>query len=72
MTDVPVEKIYQKKTQIEHILLRPDSYIGSIEASEQMMWIKPKDQDRFKEKEIDCVPGLYKIFGKPLPVTSLV
>lgn len=23
-----VEKIYQKKTQLEHILLRPDTYIG--------------------------------------------
>lgn len=23
-----VEKTYQKKTQLEHILLRPDSYIG--------------------------------------------
>lgn len=25
-----VEKIYQKKTQLEHILLRPDTYIGNI------------------------------------------
>lgn len=23
-----VEEIYQKKTQLEHILLRPDTYIG--------------------------------------------
>ena len=23
-----IEKIYQKKTQLEHILLRPDTYIG--------------------------------------------
>jgi DNA gyrase/topoisomerase IV subunit B len=26
-----VERIYQKKTQLEHILLRPDTYIGSVE-----------------------------------------
>lgn len=26
-----IEKIYQKKTQLEHILLRPDTYIGSVE-----------------------------------------
>jgi hypothetical protein len=25
-----VEKIYQKKSQLEHILLRPDTYIGKI------------------------------------------
>uniref|UniRef100_A0A915EL59 DNA topoisomerase 2 n=1 Tax=Ditylenchus dipsaci TaxID=166011 RepID=A0A915EL59_9BILA len=29
MTDI--EKTYQKKTQLEHILLRPDTYIGSVE-----------------------------------------
>ncbi len=28
-----VEDIYQKKTQLEHILLRPDTYIGSVEAT---------------------------------------
>lgn len=26
-----VERIYQKKTPLEHILLRPDTYIGSVE-----------------------------------------
>ncbi len=26
-----IEKIYQKKTQLEHILIRPDTYIGSVE-----------------------------------------
>ena len=31
-----VERIYQKKTQLEHILLRPDTYVGSIEAVEQV------------------------------------
>ena len=31
-----VERIYQKKTQLEHILLRPDSYIGSVEADTQV------------------------------------
>uniref|UniRef100_A0A3B4XJK1 Uncharacterized protein n=1 Tax=Seriola lalandi dorsalis TaxID=1841481 RepID=A0A3B4XJK1_SERLL len=26
-----VERVYQKKTQLEHILLRPDTYIGTVE-----------------------------------------
>lgn len=26
-----VERIYQKKSQLEHILLRPDTYVGSVE-----------------------------------------
>jgi len=25
-----IEQIYQKKSQLEHILLRPDTYIGKI------------------------------------------
>ena len=30
-----VEEIYQKKTQLEHILLRPDTYIGSVERTDK-------------------------------------
>lgn len=29
-----IENIYQKKTQLEHILLRPDTYVGSVEMYE--------------------------------------
>lgn len=29
-----IERIYQKKTQLEHILLRPDTYVGSVERTE--------------------------------------
>lgn len=31
-----VERIYQKKTQLEHILLRPDTYVGSVEHTTQV------------------------------------
>lgn len=31
-----VERIYQKKSQLEHILLRPDTYIGSVEHTTQV------------------------------------
>ena len=37
-----VERIYQKKSQREHILLRPDTYIGSVqpnlEVSKTVKW----------------------------------
>ena len=29
-----IEKTYQKKTQLEHILLRPDTYIGTTEKNQ--------------------------------------
>jgi len=32
-----VERIYQKKTQLEHILLRPDTYVGSVEHVTQVI-----------------------------------
>lgn len=33
-----VERVYQKKTQLEHILLRPDTYIGSVEPITQVSY----------------------------------
>jgi len=29
---------YQKLTQLEHIIKRPDTYIGSVERTEEQMW----------------------------------
>lgn len=60
-----IEKIYQKKTQLEHILLRPDTYVGSVEMYQQMLWVYDKDQDRIIYRQVSYVPGLYKIFGNP-------
>lgn len=38
-----IEQMYQKKTQLEHILLRPDTYIGSVEKQTQQMWVLDTD-----------------------------
>ena len=59
-----VERIYQKKSQLEHILLRPDTYIGSVQPVTEKMWILDKDTDTIISKEITFVPGLYKIFDE--------
>ena len=59
-----IEDIYQKKTQLEHILLRPDTYIGSTEKQQQKLWIY--DGQSLKLADIDYVPGLYKIFDEIL------
>lgn len=61
-----VEKIYQKKSQLEHILLRPDTYIGSVEVLQQEMWIWDFENEKMIKKEISFVPGLYKIFDEIL------
>lgn len=64
--DENIEKIYQKKSQLEHILLRPDSYIGSIEKNEDKLWVFDQKLDKFVYKNISYVPGLYKIFDEIL------
>ena len=61
-----VEKIYQKKTQLEHILLRPDTYVGSVEVLEQEMWVWDFGEEKMKKREIKYVPGLFKIFDEIL------
>lgn len=64
--DKPVEKIYQKKTQLEHILLRPDTYVGSIEMQKDKLWVYNKETEKLEFREINYVPGLYKIFDEIL------
>lgn len=61
-----VEKIYQKKSQLEHILLRPDTYIGSVEPVTELMWLYDEEQEVMMQREISYVPGLYKIFDEIL------
>jgi DNA topoisomerase II len=72
-----IEKMYQKKSQLEHILLRPDTYIGSVERVSDQMWVavknpveegaeNPTTTYKMVQKEISYVPGLYKIFDEIL------
>lgn len=61
-----IEGIYQKKSQLEHILLRPDTYIGSVEFVHEQMWVYDKEKELMLQKEIKYVPGLYKIFDEIL------
>ncbi|WKX97267.1 hypothetical protein Q1695_013154 [Nippostrongylus brasiliensis] len=62
-----IEEMYQKKTQLEHILLRPDTYIGSVEYTEKTpMWIYDSEKEKLVLKDIQYVPGLYKIFDEIL------
>merc|ERR1712018_954463 len=53
-----------KKTQLEHILLRPDTYIGSVQPVTEKMWVV--EEEKIVHKEIRYVPGFYKIFDEIL------
>lgn len=58
-----IEQRYQKKTPIEHILLRPESYIGSVQLDSQTVWVWNEEDQRMVYKQITFAPGLFKIFG---------
>lgn len=52
-------------------MLRPDTYIGSVEETKELMWIFQPDVEepskgKMVQKEIRFVPGLYKIFDEIL------
>ncbi|CAK9439862.1 uncharacterized protein LODBEIA_P39620 [Lodderomyces beijingensis] len=57
---------YQKLSQLEHILKRPDTYIGSIEKTRMEMWCFDAESEQMKFQEVTIVPGLYKIFDEIL------
>ncbi|RLN08265.1 DNA topoisomerase 2 isoform X2 [Panicum miliaceum] len=59
-----IEEMYQKKTQLEHILLRPDTYIGSVEKHTQTLWVY--EDGAMVNRAVTYVPGLYKIFDEIL------
>jgi len=63
-TDVNLANKYQKKTDIEHILSNPDTYIGSVEEVDTDLWILDTISNKIVEKNIKYIPGLFKLFDE--------
>ena len=57
-----IEEVYQKKSQLEHVLHRPGMYIGDIEHITAERWII--EDGSFVKKNVSYSPGLYKIFDE--------
>lgn len=56
---------YQKLTPLEHVLKRPDTYIGSVEFHEVPMWVCDSTGS-IANRTVKIVPGLYKCFDEVL------
>ena len=54
----------QQKTDKQHILDNPDTYIGSVETIDTNMWIMSEDSEKIVEKNINYIPGLFKLFDE--------
>jgi DNA topoisomerase-2 len=61
-----LEEKYQKKDLREHILTRPDSYIGSIKSITDEVFVVNDTKDGMTKEVLTYVPGLYKIFDEIL------
>ncbi len=66
MSNKTIEQKYQKKTQKEHILDRPDSYIGDVKKQNEVMWTFNPETEKMHKIQIEYVPGLLKIFDEIL------
>ena len=62
--DETISNKYQQKTDKQHILDNPDTYIGSIENIDSNMWIMNEASNKIIEKEIKYIPGLFKLFDE--------
>ena len=61
-----IEDEYQKLTQREHILKRPDTYVGSVEAETRKEWVMVEAAGRMEQRDLTVAPALYKIFDEIL------
>ena len=55
---------YQRKTDKQHVLDTPDTYIGSVETVDAKLWIYNGETKKIEYKKIEYVPGLYKLFDE--------
>lgn len=59
-----LKKKYQKKSDKQHVLDNPDTYIGSIENITNASYIY--DNTKIIQKNIEYIPGLYKLFDEAI------
>ena len=57
---------YQKVEQREHILMRPDTYVGSVHEQPLERWVYDDATQSLGPREVRIVPALFKIFDEIL------
>jgi len=55
---------YQQKTDKQHILDNPDTYIGSVENVDASLWVYDEATNKICYRDIEYIPGLYKLFDE--------
>ena len=62
INDTNLSNKYQQKTDKQHILDNPDTYIGSVEIIESEQFVF--SSNKIREKNIQYVPALFKLFDE--------
>ena len=57
---------YDKLELREQIMLRPDTYVGSLEKTTERLWVYNEDAGEMEQRNIEFAPGLFKIFDEIL------
>lgn len=60
MTDIQTNREFKVLTDIEHVLLRPNMYIGGINLTDKEQWVLNKSTNKFEYKSISIVPAILK------------
>ena len=55
---------YERLSHLQHILKRPDTYVGSLHPEPSAYWVR--DGDHFSLRQLSVAPGLVKIFDEVL------
>ena len=55
---------YQKKSDKQHVLDNPDTYIGSVELVDSINWLYDQSSNGISSKGHLYIPGLYKLFDE--------
>jgi DNA topoisomerase II len=55
---------YQQKTDKQHILDNPDTYIGSVENVDSFVWLLNDSGEKIVERNINYIPALFKLFDE--------
>lgn len=63
---MPDHQVYEKKTPREHVLLRPDMYIGPVTPESRTTFVLDEDKTKMVEKKVTQIPGLLKIVDEIL------
>lgn len=76
MAKKSIEDIYKKLTQEEHVLARPDTYVGSTLVQDKTMWsvnnteFESSKDIRVKKNELKYAPAFLKLFDEILTNAS--